>query len=253
MISEYNKMLLHLEQSKETLAQTEKEIAWREMAKQVAHEIKNPLTPMKLTLQHLQMRIQRENPDLQKLTEKPFETLLAQIDLLSDIATSFSTFAKMAVPKNEVFDIAEVLRQTLHLYESDATIQLIRTIQKGVYEVKGDKQLFSQIFTNLILNAIQAVPNARKPAISVSLYEQGGLVRIEIRDNGTGIPADIQHKVFLPNFSTKFTGSGIGLALAKRGIEHAGGKIWFETEGEVGTCFFIEMPIQEEKLSKNFS
>ncbi|MDX1904874.1 MAG: HAMP domain-containing sensor histidine kinase [Thermonemataceae bacterium] len=244
MISEYNKMLLNLEQSKEILAQTEKETAWREMAKQVAHEIKNPLTPMKLTLQHLQMRIQKENPDLQKLTEKPFETLLTQIDLLSDIATSFSTFAKMAIPKNEIFDITEVLRQTLLLYESDKNIQLIRTIQKGNFEVKGDKQLFSQIFTNLILNAIQAVPNLRKPEISVSLYQQESFVRIEIRDNGTGIPEDIKQKVFLPNFSTKFTGSGIGLALAKRGIEHAGGKIWFETEKDVGTCFFIEMPIQ---------
>ncbi|KOY85645.1 hypothetical protein AD998_05310 [bacterium 336/3] len=243
MINEYNKMLVKLEQSKEALAQTEKESAWREMAKQVAHEIKNPLTPMKLTLQHLQMRIERENPDLQKLTSKPFETLLAQIDLLSDIATSFSNFAKMTTPKNEIFDVSETLRQTLQLYESDEKVHLIRILEKGKFQVQGDKQLMTQIFTNIILNAIQAVPSGKEAEIGVSLYRDGSFVHIEIRDNGVGIPKEVQNKVFLPNFSTKFTGSGIGLALAKRGIEHVGGKIWFETKENEGTCFFIELPL----------
>jgi signal transduction histidine kinase len=243
MVNEYNKMLIKLEQSKEALAQNEKEAAWREMAKQVAHEIKNPLTPMKLTLQHLQMRIERENPELQKLTSKPFETLLAQIDLLSDIATSFSNFAKMTIPKNEIFDISEVLRQTLQLYESDERVHLIRMLEKGKFNVQGDKQLMTQIFTNIMINAIQAVPSNREAEICVSLYKEGGLVHIEIRDNGLGIPLEVQNKVFLPNFSTKFTGSGIGLALAKRGIEHVGGKIWFETKETEGTCFFIELPL----------
>lgn len=243
MVNEYNKMLVKLEESKQALAQTEKESAWREMAKQVAHEIKNPLTPMKLTLQHLQMRIRAENPDLEKLTARPFETLLTQIDLLSDIATSFSAFARMTIPKNEVFDVAEVLKQTLQLYESNQDIHLIRMIEKGKFQVRGDKQLMSQIFTNIILNAIQAVPNDRHPNICVSLYKSNKMAHIEIRDNGTGIPEEVQAKVFLPNFSTKFTGSGIGLALAKRGIEHAGGRIWFETQANVGTCFFIELPL----------
>jgi nitrogen fixation/metabolism regulation signal transduction histidine kinase len=243
MVNEYNKMLVKLEESKQALAQTEKESAWREMAKQVAHEIKNPLTPMKLTLQHLQMRIRTENPELEKLTARPFETLLTQIDLLSDIATSFSAFARMTTPKNELFDLSEVLKQTLQLYESNQEIHLIRMIEKGKFQVRGDKQLMSQIFTNIILNAIQAVPSDRKPEICVSLYCQNNMAHIEIRDNGSGIPEEIRHKVFLPNFSTKFTGSGIGLALAKRGIEHAGGKIWFETQTNIGTCFFIELPL----------
>jgi signal transduction histidine kinase len=243
MVNEYNKMLVKLEESKQALAQTEKESAWREMAKQVAHEIKNPLTPMKLTLQHLQMRIRSENPDLEKLTARPFETLLTQIDLLSDIATSFSAFARMTIPKNELFDVSETLRQTLQLYESNQDIHLIRMIEKGKFQVRGDKQLMSQIFTNIVLNAIQAVPSERVPEICVSLYAIDKMAHIEIRDNGSGIPEDVQAKVFLPNFSTKFTGSGIGLALAKRGIEHAGGKIWFETQASIGTCFFIELPL----------
>ena len=101
----------------------------------------------------------------------------------------------------------------------------------------------TQIFTNIILNAIQAVPSGKEAEIGVSLYRDGSFVHIEIRDNGVGIPKEVQNKVFLPNFSTKFTGSGIGLALAKRGIEHVGGKIWFETKENEGTCFFIELPL----------
>jgi len=119
-------------------------------------------------------------------------------------------------------------------------------LAKGDFMVRGDEQLLGQILNNLMLNAIQAVPKHRKPQILIHIFlEQSQNVRIEIRDNGVGIPKEIQNKVFVPNFSTKFTGSGIGLALAKRGIEHAGGKIWFETvEGE-GTCFFIDLPLAE--------
>jgi nitrogen fixation/metabolism regulation signal transduction histidine kinase len=244
LVNEYNKMLIKLDASKKALAQSEKEAAWRQMAKQVAHEIKNPLTPMKLTLEHLKMRISRDFPQMKTITEKPFETLLEQIDLLSEIASSFASFARMSEPKSEEFDIAYILRQTLLLYENDTDIHLIRHLEKGKFIVKGDKQLMTQIFTNIILNAKQAVPSDRNPEIFVALYKtDDNKVHIEIRDNGSGIPEEIQHKVFLPNFSTKFTGSGIGLALAKQGIEHAGGKIWFETEKDIGTCFYIELPL----------
>jgi len=238
LVGAYNKMLVQLEESKQALSKNEKESAWREMARQVAHEIKNPLTPMKLTLQHLR-RIFSDNPR----AEKSVETLLVQIETLSDIATSFSSFANMPIPKNEEFDIAQTLLQTTVLYRNDEKAQLNVHIEDQHCIVMGDKNLTSRIFTNLILNGIQAVPNSRKPIIDVLLKINNEKVLIEIRDNGTGIDEDITHKVFLPNFSTKFTGSGIGLALAKRGIEHAGGKIWFETEKEMGTSFFIEMPI----------
>ncbi len=248
LVNEYNKMLIKLEASKKALAQSEKEAAWRQMAKQVAHEIKNPLTPMKLTLEHLMYKIYKNYPEMKEIIEKPFETVLTQIDLLSSIASSFSAFARMKEPESKEFDIAHTLKQTLLLYENDTDIHLIRHIEKGKFIVKGDSQLMMQIFTNLILNAKQAVPNERTPEILVALYKnENNCVRIEIRDNGSGIPEEIQSKVFQPNFSTKFTGSGIGLALAKQGIEHAGGKIWFETEKDMGTCFFIELPLITNK------
>jgi nitrogen fixation/metabolism regulation signal transduction histidine kinase len=246
LVNEYNRMLINLEESKQALAQSEKESAWREMAKQVAHEIKNPLTPMKLTLQHLQMKIEKENIQLRELIAKPFDTLLSQIDTLSDIATSFSTFAKMPTPRHELFEAGAVVRKVVQLFKANHEVDLFSHLAKGDFMVRGDEQLLGQILNNLMLNAIQAVPKHRKPQILIHIFlEQSQNVRIEIRDNGVGIPKEIQNKVFVPNFSTKFTGSGIGLALAKRGIEHAGGKIWFETvEGE-GTCFFIDLPLAE--------
>ncbi|WP_091548560.1 sensor histidine kinase [Thermoflexibacter ruber] len=248
LVGAYNKMLVQLEESKEALSKSEKESAWREMAKQVAHEIKNPLTPMKLTLQHIKRVIGEENPRL----NMSLETLLTQIDILSDIATSFSSFANMPIPKNEEFEITEVLKQTVDLYENDGgNAKILLNMIEGKYYVNGDKQLMGRILTNLIINGIQAVPNTRTPEIVIFFRLSGTHnVLIEIADNGIGIAESIRHKVFLPNFSTKFTGSGIGLALAKRGIEHADGKIWFETEEGEGTSFFIELPLIRYQASE---
>ncbi|MFL5731177.1 MAG: ATP-binding protein [Cytophagaceae bacterium] len=244
MVGEYNKMLLKLEDSKVALAKSEKESAWREMAKQVAHEIKNPLTPMKLTIQHLQRKLVEKSENIKQLTEKALDTLLDQVNNLSEIATSFSDFAKMPIPKYHRFEISSLLVNAINLHRSeDVTMQCDIPDQK--FYVMGDEQLMTSIFTNLILNGLQSVPNTRKAEITASIKRFSNSILIEIRDNGTGIPANISDKVFIPNFSTKFTGSGIGLAVAKRGVEHAGGRIWFETiEGE-GTSFFIELPLNE--------
>ncbi len=241
LVGAYNNMVVQLEESKKALSRSEKESAWREMARQVAHEIKNPLTPMKLTLQNLVRVLKQET----HRSVRSVESLLSQIDTLTDIANSFSSFANMPIPKNEEFELAEVLRQTVALYKNDEKAQIITHIPKTEFHVIGDRQLMGRIFTNLIINGIQAVPHERRPQIEVSLRQENQKVIVKIQDNGTGIDETIRQKVFLPNFSTKFTGSGIGLALAKRGIEHAGGQIWFETEMGVGTAFLIEMPLME--------
>ena len=243
MVGEYNRMLRNLEESKQALSRSEKESAWREMAQQVAHEIKNPLTPMKLTLQHLQRTLTNRNPEMQRRTEKSIGTLLDQVDTLSDIATSFSAFAKMPIPKNEQFDVAAVARQTAELYAADPGIRFQTHIAEGSYVVNGDAQLMGRIITNLIINGLQSVSEGREPCIGVSLAAQNGHVTIAVQDNGAGIADAIRPKVFLPHFSTKTSGSGIGLAVAKRGIEHAGGTIWFETEAGAGTTFFVQLPL----------
>lgn len=247
LVSEYNRMLLNLESSKKALAQSEKESAWREMAKQVAHEIKNPLTPMKLTLQQLERRMQSDRvgkEDLQRMLHRTISSLVQQIDTLSDIATSFSTFAKMPSPRLAPFDIADTLRNIIELHRSqNKTVFFLTNIAPGTFKVMGDDRLMGRILTNLILNAIQAVPEERTPQIMVSLYRtEANMIRIEVRDNGSGIPEEIQKRIFTPSFTTKASGSGIGLAVAKRGIEQMNGRIWFETKEGEGTCFFIELP-----------
>jgi len=256
LIREYNRMLEKLQESKLALAQNEKQSAWQEMAKQVAHEIKNPLTPMKLTLQHLQRTLPGMQPDnatarpvndvaTRRIMQRTFDSLLDQIDNLSDIATSFSDFAKMPMPKNETFEITAVINKAADLYADDQRISLSRQIASGPLMVIGDRQLIGRILTNLLINAIQSVPADRKPTIELRVYTYEESVRVELHDNGAGIPEAIQPKVFLPNFSTKRGGSGLGLAIAKRGVEHAGGNIWFETTEGVGTSFFISLPLVE--------
>jgi signal transduction histidine kinase len=244
LINEYNNMILKLEESKKALAQSEKEAAWREMAKQVAHEIKNPLTPMKLTLQHLKMRI-GGNPEEKARLEKSINSLLHNIETLSDIATTFSDYAQMPVPEKEQFDIVGLLRQTVNIYiasEEKADSRLEVPDQK--IRVEGDPGWIGRTISNLIINGIQAVQKGKKPLIRISLEQvEMNKILISVSDNGQGIREDIKDKIFMPNFSTKYSGSGIGLAIAKRAIEHAQGKIWFDSKPEIGTTFYIQLPV----------
>lgn len=241
MVSEYNRMLVNLEESKKALAKTEKESAWRAIAQQVAHEIKNPLTPMKLTLQHLSRKLTgKKDGNL----EKPINTLLHQIETLNDIASSFSSFAKMPIPENERFDISEVVKNTVQLYKADNHVNISLQLPHESVYTKGDEQLMSRILSNILLNASQSTDNVIVDInVCLTVINPYKLL-LEVSDNGPGIDEAIQSKIFVPNFSTKETGSGIGLAIAKHGIEHAGGKIYFETSSK-GTSFFIELPLVE--------
>lgn len=246
LVSEYNNMLSKLEASKKVLASNEKESAWREMAKQVAHEIKNPLTPMKLTLQHL-LRLQAEGrlDDPDKL-KKPIGTLIQQVDVLSDIATSFSTFAKMPLPENEQMDFRKVVCEAVELYANREDVQFtfVDQVPKDLsLAIMGDSKLFGRVISNLIINGIQAVEKPRTPEIHMTLSCHAREVMVEIRDNGKGVPEELKDKIFLPNFSTKSEGSGLGLAIAKRGVETAGGRVWFITKTGEGTSFFLAFPL----------
>ncbi|MBX0290750.1 HAMP domain-containing histidine kinase [Hymenobacter sp. HSC-4F20] len=249
LVREYNQMLLKLEESKQELAAQEKEAAWREMARQVAHEIKNPLTPMKLSLQFLQRAIQDKRPNLDELMSKVSQTLITQIDVLTDIATSFSNFTNLPAMRPERLDVAPVLRRCVGLHQGSTGGTGIRLVlpedaETGRYVVFADESLLVRTFNNLLINALQAIPPGRAPEVEARLEAQpNNRLRICIQDNGTGIPAEVREKVFVPNFTTKEKGSGIGLAVARRGIESAGGSIWFETEEGKGTSFCIDLPL----------
>jgi signal transduction histidine kinase len=247
MVTEYNRMLVNLEESKKALAKSEKESAWREMARQVAHEIKNPLTPMKLTLQHMKRVIDDggDNGETEK-KQKQINSLLDQIETLSDIATSFSDFAKMPTPKSESLDIRALLLETIELYNKKELGQIVTNIEEGLFIIEGDKKWLGRAFSNLIINGFQAVGEQHSARLDIRLSKgEKNMVRIEIEDNGAGIPVHIGEKIFTPNFSTKFTGSGLGLAITKKGIEHANGKIWFSSTDGEGTVFYIELPLAQ--------
>jgi len=245
MVTEYNRMLVNLEESKKALAKSEKESAWREMARQVAHEIKNPLTPMKLTLQHMKRIIDEKGENGQTVARKnQINSLLEQIETLSDIATSFSDFAKMPTPKTETLDVKTLLKETIELYNKKELGRIVTNIEEGSFTIEGDKKWLGRAFSNLIINGFQSVNEQKEAQLAIRLHTgKKKMVRIEIEDNGEGIPLHIGEKVFTPNFSTKFTGSGLGLAITKKGIEHANGNIWFDSEEGEGTTFIIELPL----------
>lgn len=243
MVGEYNRMLINLEESKRALARSEKQSAWREIAQQVAHEIKNPLTPMKLTLQHLSRTLSDKGNNDQKL--KPINSLLKQIETLDDIASSFSSFAKMPIPESEKYELTTLISHTVNLHQSAENLELNLQMPSQKVYTTGDEQLMGRIVSNLIINAIQSI-NKELRILHVKLTILKTKAVLSVSDNGSGIDEDIQQKIFIPNFTTKEAGSGIGLAIAKHGIEHAGGKIWFETVKGEGTTFFVELPIVNE-------
>ena len=243
LVREYNKMVNKLEVSAEALARSEREGAWREMARQVAHEIKNPLTPMKLSIQYLQRAIDNNSSNIKELTANVANTLVEQIDHLSKIAFDFSQFANISNTNNETFDINEVIHSLDNLYKTNENINLeINTIRDSVL-IKGDRTHMNRLFTNLIQNAIEACEGKEECVIKLDETRYNGVVRISVKDNGAGIPSEMQSKIFIPNFTTKSSGTGLGLAMCKGIAEQAGGKIWFETMKDKGSTFFVELPV----------
>ena len=246
LVNEYNRMVVKLAENVELLAKTERESAWREMAKQVAHEIKNPLTPMKLSVQFLQRSWQDKDANFEKKMEKYTQALIDQINTLSNIANEFSSFAKMPKPHNEQVNLVEKLENTVNLFSHNDNVSIsidLNNISK--LHIIADKEQISRVFNNLIKNAIQAIPSDRKGKIHVNLQHIKDKALIIIKDNGGGISEEQKEKLFIPNFTTKSTGMGLGLPMVKQIVESAGGKIWFESTLNIGTEFYIELPIAE--------
>lgn len=243
LVEEYNKMVAKLDESAAALAKSEREGAWREMARQVAHEIKNPLTPMKLSLQYLQKAIDNNATNVTDLSKSVARTLVEQIDHLSQIAGQFSQFANIGNPRNEIFDLNVLLEGVTHLHGAEEKLELNWQPQNGAVLIYADKTHINRLFTNLIQNAMQAVPEYKTPQIDITERVENGKVLIIIKDNGNGIPEAMQSRIFTPNFTTKTSGTGLGLAMCKGIVEQSHGRIWFETKEGQGTSFFVELPI----------
>ena len=241
LVEEYNKMVLQLEASAALLAKSEREGAWREMAQQVAHEIKNPLTPMKLSIQYLQKAVDNNSPDTKAISQNVAKTLVEQIDYLSNIASDFSNFANIGNAKLERINLKQSLQAVIDLFRMDADCTILYNSYEESIWVMGDKTQMNRLFTNLIRNAVESVPEETKPVVEVQVLNKAKFVTVAIKDNGTGIDISLQDKIFYPNFTTKTSGTGLGLAMCKGIAEQMKADIWFETENGHGTVFYVKM------------
>ena len=238
LVKSYNSMLDALEESAEKLAKSEREQAWQEMAKQVAHEIKNPLTPMRLTIQSFQQRFDPQDENsLNKLNDFS-QILMEQIDAMSNVASAFSDFATLPQPKISEHDIVEITRLSTELFkETEIKLKLPR--KAIVWPI--DRTQWIRVMNNLIKNAIQSVPQGRKPKIEIKLTPTQNQIWVEIKDNGSGIASSDFTKIFEPKFTTKTGGMGLGLAIVKNIIHSLNGRINFDSSPEKGTTFRIQL------------
>ncbi len=245
LVEEYNTMVAQLDNSLNKLSESEREGAWREMAKQVAHEIKNPLTPMRLSLQHLEYSMNRGDENLNEKLKKTISLLIRQIDSLSSMAEEFSSFAKMPEPKLENTLLNLVLSDAIVLMEKEMGKPITATLTDQNCYISADPHQLGRIFTNILKNAIQAIPEDRTAQVSVDLKisHDGAKAVVFIQDNGKGIPPELYDKIFSPNFSTKNSGMGLGLAITKKIIEQFNGTIAFSSVLDQGTNFTIIFPL----------
>jgi signal transduction histidine kinase len=247
LAKEYNKKVDELAESAELLARSERESAWQEMARQVAHEINNPLTPMKLSIQYLQRLKEQNSEKFDDYFFRVSRMLAEQIDALSLIASSFSDFAKMPVVNIELIDLKEKLSEVILLFENmnSITISLAVSGDQPI-GIIADKDQFGRAIINLIKNGLQAIPRDRAGVLNVNLSKDENWAYISVTDNGNGVPAELQDKLFEPSFTTKSGGMGLGLAIAKKIIESFNGEIWFQSTRGVETTFFIKLPLSSK-------
>ncbi len=245
LVKQYNSMVDEIQESTGKLANSEREYAWREMAKQIAHEIKNPLTPMKLNVQQLLKSWKDGVPGFEKRLEGFTRNQIEYIDNLSSIATAFSSFAKMPGTNPVEVNLLDQIRTTLELFKNtdNVTFEVSWPHESKVF-IFADKEHLNGIFSNLFKNGIQSVPPGRPGVIKVASEVRGDKVVVAVSDNGTGIPGELQKKLFTPNFTTKSSGMGLGLSIVKRYVENANGRIWFESAADMGSVFYIEFPLK---------
>jgi signal transduction histidine kinase len=240
LVNSYNSMIDELEESAVKLATNEREQAWREMAKQVAHEIKNPLTPMRLSVQSFQRKFDPTNPNINQKVDEYSKTLIQQIDTLSSIASAFSNFAKMPAQQNETLNVVTIVKLALDIFNEDYI-----TFQANEEQIiaKFDRTQLIRVVTNLVKNGIQAIPDdAENPEIIVSVSSVENRVEIIVKDNGIGVSEENKSKVFEPKFTTKTSGMGLGLAMVKNIVETYNGSINFTSNKEDGTSFIVTFP-----------
>lgn len=240
LVNSYNSMIDELEESAVKLAKSEREQAWREMAKQVAHEIKNPLTPMRLSVQSFQRKFDPTDEAIHKKVDEFSKTLIQQIDTMSSIASAFSNFAKMPAQQNELLNVVTIVKLALDIFSEE---YIHFSADTDAIFAKLDRTQLIRVINNLVKNSIQAIPDEQvAKSIVVHVYEELEQVVISVSDNGIGVSEDINQKIFDPKFTTKSSGMGLGLAMVKNIVENYKGNITFTTQQGSGTTFKVSFP-----------
>ncbi|MGC4129762.1 MAG: HAMP domain-containing sensor histidine kinase [Bergeyella sp.] len=239
LVKAYNKMILQIQEQKERLSHTEREHAWREMAKQVAHEVKNPLTPMKLSIQNFVRRFDKNDPDIEEKVKTMGSTMIDQIDLIAAVASAFSQFAQLPEKNNEVFSLNQEIAGIVQIFSGDRIF--VHSNMENIM-VEMDKIYLNRIITNLVTNARQAEVPGRKVLINIDIEKINKKIFITVEDNGSGIPPEIKDRIFEPNFTSKSSGMGLGLTMVKKMVEDYKGEITVKSEVGMGTKFIISFP-----------
>lgn len=239
IMDSYNEMLEKLNHQSNLLALTEREDAWREMAKQVAHEIKNPLTPMRMLIQNYVRKYNPNDPNAVEKLNELSETLISQIDTMSAIAEAFSDFARLPMRNDEEIDVVETICTSLEVFPQES-VQFSSPLKE--LKINFDRIYLIRIITNLVKNSIQAIPEDRKSEVSVSLQKIKDFIIIRVTDNGVGIPPHLGDKIFEPKFTTTTGGTGLGLAMVKKIVEDYNGEIRYISEENRGAEFIIRIP-----------
>ena len=239
LVSSYNNMVDQIDDNVKKLSKSQRELAWREMAKQVAHEIKNPLTPMKLSVQSFKQRFNSKDPKIEEKIQDFSDTLIQQIDVLSSISTAFSHFAELPAQKKENIDIISTTRLALEIFNEQ---NISFESKMDLLKVKIDRTNLIRVITNLVKNSIQATENISNPKIIVRIKKIRNKAIIEIEDNGIGISRKNRDKIFEPKFTTKSKGMGLGLSIIKNLVTNYNGEIDFKSTKDK-TTFKIELPI----------
>jgi two-component system, NtrC family, nitrogen regulation sensor histidine kinase NtrY len=239
LVQAYNDMIDELEHSAAALAANERESAWREMAKQVAHEIKNPLTPMKLSVQSFERKFDPNDPEIHFKVKEFSSSMTQQIDTMSSIASAFSTYANMPAQKDETLNLIKISKLALDIFNEDYVH--FETNEEEII-VKMDRAQLIRVVTNLVKNAVQSVEEKDNPEVTVRVFSKDKTAVIEVTDNGSGIPEQNKERIFEPKFTTKSSGMGLGLAMVKSIIENYGGKITLSSDSGKGSVFTVEFP-----------
>ncbi|HQD45228.1 MAG TPA: HAMP domain-containing sensor histidine kinase [Kaistella sp.] len=239
LVKAYNTMILQIKEQKERLSFKEKEEAWREMAKQVAHEVKNPLTPMKLTIQNFARKFDPNDPNIHEKVKNLSKTMVDQIDLVATVASAFSQFAQLPEKHNEIFDLNKEIKIIMNVFSDE---KIYFHSNKDEIMVEMDKIYLSRIITNLVANAVQAKHDDRENIINLDVEQRQKRIFITLTDNGKGIPEDLFDRIFEPNFTSKSSGTGLGLTMVRKMVEDYKGEITVQSEVGKGSTFTISLP-----------